>query len=470
MKKKYMIAVFCLLAFIATTSTGAAQGTNTVILVSDNEADTAVAEAIENVIEIDIATTPWGVFSEAVVDEINALEPSTVFILGGPKAVPSEYENSLSDYTVIRISGKDRYATAAAALNHFRNNFKGRGIIVAYGFDSKGILKALEKAKRLGGIILFVTPDDVPLEVEHAIDDSEAEEVEIEESPDMDGEEIAKKLKRTKAKIKHAKKSNADKEERASEQIEEAREEIEEAEDEIGDCESGTAKKLLEQAKEHLEKAEKALADGKPGQAFGQAVAAEHLAENAERFAKRHLCLGGTGGDGKDEDDDDEEKFCGEIETLTCPNGETGELTLVGGQTFGLTDETEYDDGIESCDDLNISDIIKVEVKNESGTLYAKEIEAEDHCDDDDDGTTTTTTVEPTTTTTLEPTTTTLEPTTTTTIETTTTTSTTTTTVEEPTTTTIEEPTTTTTSTTSTTEVEPTTTTTAPTTTTTNPA
>jgi putative cell wall-binding protein len=457
MEKKYLVAIFCLLAVIAMASNGAAQGSGIVILKSDNEADSAVAETIKNVIEIDIVTTPWGVFSETVVDEINTLEPSTVFILGGPKAVPSDYENLLSDYTVIRISGKDRYATAAAALTHFRENFKGRGIIIAYGYDSKGIIKALEKAKKLGGIILFVKPDDVPLEVENAIEDSEAEEVEIEESPDMDGDEIAKKLRRTKAKIKHAKKSDADKEERASEQIDEAREEIEEAEEEIGDCESGTAKKLLEQAKEHLEKAEKALADGKPGQAFGQAISAEHLAENAERFAKRHLCLGGTGPDGHD---DDEEKFCGEIETLTCPNGETGQLMLVGGQTFNLNDETEYEDGIESCDDLDISDTIKVEAENESGTLYAKEIEIEDHCDGDSTTTTTPSSTSTTTTTTSTTTTTEEIPTTTTTTSTTTSSTTTTSTTTSSTTTTEEIPTTTTT----------TSTTTSSTTTTTNPA
>jgi len=439
MKKKYLIAVLCLLAVLATAEAGAAQRTKMVILTSDNEADSAVAETIKNVIEIDIATTPWGVFSETVVDEINALEPSTVFILGGPMAVPPEYENALSDYTVIRISGKDRYATAAAALNHFKENFRGRGIIIAYGYDSKGILRALEKAKRLGGIILFVTPDDIPLEVRNAIDDSEAEEVEIEESPDMDGDEIAKKLNKTKVKIKHEKIDKADREQRASEQIGEAREEIVDAEEELGDCESGPAKKLLEQAKEHLEKAEKAFEEGEYGEAFGQAISAEQLAENAERFAKRHLCLGGTGPDGKDRDHDEEEKFCGEIETLTCSNGETGQLKIVGGQTFYFTDETEYEDGINRCDDLNINDIIKVEAKNESGTLYVKEIELEDRCEGDDDGTTTTTstasttsttTTSTTTTTTVEPTTTTSS-TTTTTVEPTTTTSTTTTTSPE---------------------------------------
>ncbi len=305
MEKKYLLATFCLLAVIAMASTGAAQGSGIVILTSDNEADSAVAETIKNVIEAEIATTPWGVFSEAVVDEINAIEPSTVFILGGPMAVPFEYEISLQDYTVIRISGKDRYATAAAALTHFKENFRGRGILIAYGYDSKGIAKALEKAKQLGGIILFVTPFDVPFEVENAIDESEAGEVEIEESPNMDGDEIAKKLRRTKAKIIHEKKNEAEKEERAFEQIEEASEEIGDAEEEIGDCESGTAKKLLELAKEHLDNAEKAFEAGKYGEAFGQAISAEHLAESAERFAKRHLCLGGTEPDGDDDESDE---------------------------------------------------------------------------------------------------------------------------------------------------------------------
>jgi putative cell wall-binding protein len=299
MKRNRKSAAACLIALsvalIATAALASAQNGNTVILVSDNEADSAVAEAIMNVRNIEIVTTPWGVYSEDVVDQIDDLDPSTIFVIGGPSAVLSEYETSLESYRVIRISGEDRYATAAATLRHFRENFRGKGVVVAYGYDSKGIRKALEKAKGLGGIVLFVKPDDVPDEVIDALEDSGVEEVEGVDSPNMDGEKIRKKLARTRARFKFAKMNATDKESRASEQIEDAKDAIDDAEEEIGDCETGTAIHLLEKAKMHVENAEGAE---NPGRAYGQAVSAEHIARNAERFAKKHLCLGRTGPDG----------------------------------------------------------------------------------------------------------------------------------------------------------------------------
>ncbi|RMF89869.1 MAG: hypothetical protein D6733_05320 [Methanobacteriota archaeon] len=288
----------------AALSAAAAQGGKAVILVSDNEADSAVAAAIQNVKNIDIVTTPWGEYNDSVVAEIEALKPDTIFIIGGPMAVPSQYEISLSTYTIIRISGPDRYATSAAALEHFKGDFKGKGIVVAYGHDSKGIEKALEKAKRLGGIVLFVKPDDVPDDVERALNESEAETVEVVESPDMDDEEIGRQMNKTKAKkVKLEKLNESDKQERALEQIEEAKEKIGKAEKEIGErnITNSTANKLLEEAKRHLANAEDAYANGSYGEAFGQAVSAEHIAENAKRKAKHEDEKGEKKGDDEEE-------------------------------------------------------------------------------------------------------------------------------------------------------------------------
>src|SRR3990172_2066922 len=203
METKHIRAiVICALTLLVSAIAVSAQTGKTVILVSDNMADSAVAEAIKSVKNIDVVTTPWGEFNESVVAKITALNPTVVFILGGPAAVPSEYENALSSYTWFRIYGNDRYATAAAALEHFKGDFKGKGIVIAYGYDSKGIKHALEKAKKIGGIILFVKPDDVPLDVERAINSSNASEVDVEEAPDMDEDKISKQLHKTKARVK----------------------------------------------------------------------------------------------------------------------------------------------------------------------------------------------------------------------------------------------------------------------------
>jgi putative cell wall-binding protein len=398
MKKKYIALMVCLMTFLISASTGFAENGIKVILVSDNVADSAVAEALQNVKNMEIITTPWGEFDEAVVIEIDSLDPTNIIIIGGSDAVPSDYDDALESYNVVRLPGRDRYDTASQVLGRFKDDFKGKGIVVAYGYDSKGIRKALEHAKSLGWFVLFIKTDDIPDEVEAAIEGTDADDIDVFDSPNTEDEKVLRKLNRTKKRIRLHSLNESEKEKRASEQIEEAREEIEEAEEEIGECIVGSASKLLDLAKRHLEKAESAFGEGQYGQAFGQAISAEHLAENSERKAKHSLCLGLTRKNGRDvhdndvdEEDDDEIKFCSEIETLTCPNAETELLTLIGGQTFILTNETEYGDGINSCEELNVSDLIKVEAKNESGTLYAREIELENHCDDDDEETTTTT-------------------------------------------------------------------------------
>lgn len=73
---------------------------------------------------------------------------------------------------------------------------------------------------------------------------------------------------------------------KASEQIKSAREQINETGQKIasGSASYPAADKLLSQAKEHLSKAETAFNNTKYGDAFGQAVAAEQAAKNAERL------------------------------------------------------------------------------------------------------------------------------------------------------------------------------------------
>lgn len=337
MEKKHIfgILILCILAASA-VSAAAAQKSKTVILVSDNEADSAVAAAIQNIKTIDVVTTPWGEYNASVTAEIEALNPDTIFILGGPVAVPSEYEISLSTYTIIRISGPDRYATAAAALEHFKVDFKGKGIVMAYGHDSKGIKKALEKAKRLGGIVLFVKPDDVPVDVEEALNDSDPVDVEVVGSPDMDEDEIGRQMNKTKVKkLKIEKLNESDKQERALEQMKEAKEEMKEAEEKLAErnMTNTTADRLLQEAKEHLANAEEAYANGSYGEAFGQAVSAEHIAENAKRHAKHE------GEKDKREKDEDHKK---------------GEKTLdLGSQSHDGREEHKVDEEHEEDADEN---------------------------------------------------------------------------------------------------------------------
>ncbi len=332
-------------AILLSASVVSAQTDTNVLLVSDNEADYAVAEALKNVKNAEIVTTGWGTYSEDVVASVNQLNPDRIFIIGGPAAVPSEYENTLSNYSIIRISGRDRYETAAMTLTHreFKESFRGKGVFLANGYDSKGISTALEKAKRLGGIVLFVKPDDVPDEVLNATDDVDAEDIEVVESPDMDEDRINEKFRKKSKNIRIAKLNDTDKAERALRQIEEAEEEIGEAEEEIGGLSGSVASRLLDEAKLHLENAKAAYEGGSYGEAFGQATAAEHLAENAERKAKKTLDLGKHGKNGKkvrDDKDDDEEIETEDDAGEEDEEDETTEDTSADADNTGNTSST----------------------------------------------------------------------------------------------------------------------------------
>lgn len=282
------IRISALIAFFVLASSGwaVAQAGSSVILVSDNEADHAVAEAVENVKGIKVVVTPWGGFNQSVVDQIQGLNPGEVLIIGGPAAVPSAYETALLEFTnTVRVAGKDRYATSARVLNLFRDDFKGKGAVLAYGYDKKGIEEALKKAKAQGIIVVFADTGGVPWEVQKALEKANVSSLEVEESPNMNTTEIKDDVDDDVGEVSFA---GADPSIRASEQIQDAKKEISEAEEKIAELNvTATAPlQLLDNAREHLKKAEEAFDEGKYGEAFGSAVASEHLAENAKNIAE----------------------------------------------------------------------------------------------------------------------------------------------------------------------------------------
>lgn len=281
---RYRSILLISLIFIALVPGVMAQ-TQAVALVSDNVADHAVAEALADVKGLKIVSTPWGEYNESVVEAVKALKPSKVFILGGPMAVPEEYELALNFTTTVRVAGRDRVETAGKILGLFRDDFRGKGIEIVRGDDSGGIRRALARAKAKRGILLFIRGDEISKEVEDAIKGANATEVEVLASPDMDASEVENEAeKRLKINVSV---NEGDKRERALEQIGDGRKALAEAEGKAENITDGAVRRLLHQSKLHLEKAEEAFNASKFGEAYGLANAAEHLAENAERIAER---------------------------------------------------------------------------------------------------------------------------------------------------------------------------------------
>lgn len=92
------------------------------VLVSDNKADMAVAEKLASHYSIPMVVTPWGNFRQRTAEELKALKPGLVWIVGEHEAVPEKYrgtlENAGVDYTV--YGGETRQQTSLELYKNFK--------------------------------------------------------------------------------------------------------------------------------------------------------------------------------------------------------------------------------------------------------------------------------------------------------------------------------------------------------------
>ena len=165
---KKLISVLLGLVLLSTTaavsaasgSGGSTETSVTVILVSDNAADSALAHYIANLTGSVIVTTPWGIYDPNVTAEIAGYGPDLVIIIGGPDAVPQQYFSDIQNLgiPVKRWWGETRYGTNLAVINNatvvLGIKFSGSVIIVP-GNDSAAIRVALQNAVKNMGIILL---------------------------------------------------------------------------------------------------------------------------------------------------------------------------------------------------------------------------------------------------------------------------------------------------------------------------
>ncbi len=301
MWKKSMALLFSLM-MIATglafsgVSAAESNGSVTVILVSDNAADSALAEYIANMTGAIVVTTPWGVYDPNVTAEIMAYAPDQVIIIGGPAAVLEQYVEDLKDLnvTVERWWGRNRYETDIAVMGNatvkLHLKFQGSAII-APGNDSAAIRKAFLEAVKARGVIIYannttdpvrimgrfgITPKNITIvhtmvmkgvtlkilqRIGHGNSTVVVKEVDVNVTREMALEEINK----TKERIEYAKKllANAT----------------------LSPHDERMAEKMLRASEEGLMRAEEAFNQGKYGRAYGLAIAAEAHADFVVRIA-----------------------------------------------------------------------------------------------------------------------------------------------------------------------------------------
>ena len=162
MGKKLVAVLFGLLMIGMAFSAGSAFAgeTVTVILVSDNAADKAIAEYLANLTGAIVVTTTWGVYNPNVTAEILSYAPDQVIIIGGPEAVVDEYVADLEEYnvTVYRWWGTNRYETNLAVIGNASKLFgiKFNASVVVAGNDSLAIQTALKLAIENRAMIIYV--------------------------------------------------------------------------------------------------------------------------------------------------------------------------------------------------------------------------------------------------------------------------------------------------------------------------
>ncbi|WP_461866259.1 cell wall-binding repeat-containing protein [Thermococcus sp.] len=151
---------FILIASISTISVRA-EGVNVVILVSNNEADSAVAMSIASLLNISVIVTPWGIYKPNVTAEIIKQMPDKVIIIGGPVAVPVEYEQDLDNLGIPyeRWYGEDRYSTNIRVIENAKEEFPGIfdnvKVLIVNGRD-QGAIEVIKKLKLKRIVPIFV--------------------------------------------------------------------------------------------------------------------------------------------------------------------------------------------------------------------------------------------------------------------------------------------------------------------------
>ncbi len=255
----------------------------TVLLVSNNLADSAVAESIANQIEdVIIFYTEWGQFVPSVADAIAQLCPSQVLILGGPMAVVSEYESALAGLDVVRIGGEDRKETSFMAMEGLINRYSLKNkVVVANGGDENAIATALNESFKAGCPIIFINGNEVSNETKGKLKkegitsyslalgaDGEDEEEPEDPEDEPEEEDVV----------------DVDVMARAQEMISLAEESINALLASITDNPSTAVMVLSANAVNKLERAIAAMEEGKYGRAYGLSNAANTLANNAIRI------------------------------------------------------------------------------------------------------------------------------------------------------------------------------------------
>jgi putative cell wall-binding protein len=112
-------------------------GTPIVLAYGENYPDALSVSSIAAEMQYPILLVQKDGLSDAVKNEIAAIKPSKVYIIGGEGVIIATVESQVTQITsldktkIIRIAGEDRYATSLAVAKYF--DLSGQSVCVATG-------------------------------------------------------------------------------------------------------------------------------------------------------------------------------------------------------------------------------------------------------------------------------------------------------------------------------------------------
>ena len=153
----------------AVSSTVFPTASSVFIALGDNFPDALVAAAAAGYMNGPVLLTPHDHAPQATLDELARLHPTTIYIVGGTAAISATVAQEMAPYgTVVRLAGADRYATAAAVAEEV---FVCEGrVFLAYGGNFPDALVAAAAAGHIGGPVLLVTHDTIPIPTREQLD------------------------------------------------------------------------------------------------------------------------------------------------------------------------------------------------------------------------------------------------------------------------------------------------------------
>lgn len=153
----------------ATAAAASAQGfpggaSAVMVATGENFPDALAASAAAGRIDAPLLLVRATTIPDATAAELARLGPDTITIVGGPEAVSDAVRDQLMAYapSIVRRSGPDRYATAAAVSGQFSPSSDVAAVVIATGTGFPDALAGAPAAAHLDASLLLTRPDDLP--------------------------------------------------------------------------------------------------------------------------------------------------------------------------------------------------------------------------------------------------------------------------------------------------------------------